>query len=73
MKPPCFDRVNKIDCPDRHGGCAATCPKWAAYERYKKKNYAERRAKAEGTEDYYLTRRNGLERYRKDLARRKKR
>lgn len=71
MSSPCFDPINKIDCPDRRAGCAATCPKWAEHERQKKKRYAERNRKNEDNTSYLIARRNGMNRYYKDKARRK--
>lgn len=37
MKQPC-----EKDCPDRSATCHSTCPKWAAWERYKEQDYARR-------------------------------
>lgn len=36
VKQPCVK-----DCPDRKGGCAVTCEKWAAYVKERDKRYAE--------------------------------
>ena len=37
IKNPCVR-----DCPDRHGGCHATCEKYAAYESAKQEVYKQR-------------------------------
>lgn len=44
MKPthPCGNPRKGTDCPDRHAGCAATCPKWAKYVEEKNIFYEER-------------------------------
>lgn len=43
MNPPCYDRINHIDCPRRHAGCAATCPEWAEYVKERDRDYASRK------------------------------
>lgn len=35
IEPPCYDRVNKIDCPNRAIDCRETCPRWKLYEEAK--------------------------------------
>jgi hypothetical protein len=72
MSHPCFDRETRTDCPDRHAGCAATCPKWAEYEQQKNERYAERKQRARDDTNYILVRGHGMGKYRKDHARLKK-
>ena len=43
MKSPCFNEETQTDCPDRCGGCAAKCEKWAAYVEVRNKEYEERK------------------------------
>lgn len=40
--PPCYDSVNKQDCPDRKTGCHSKCKKWQQYERNRNRDYHER-------------------------------
>lgn len=40
--PPCYDSVNKQDCPDRRPGCHSKCKKWRQYERNRDRDYHER-------------------------------
>ena len=41
MISPCYDPVTKTDCPNRHGGCAVGCKKWAEYLKERDKRYEE--------------------------------
>lgn len=42
-EPPCYDRLTKTDCPDRHGGCQLNCEKWQAYVVERDKVYEKRK------------------------------
>lgn len=39
---PCYDTVNKIDCPNRKVGCAASCARWKEYVVERDKVYKAR-------------------------------
>lgn len=45
MDNPCYDRLNKKDCPRRKAGCAVGCPDWDEYlkarEEYRRKQREE--------------------------------
>ena len=43
IENPCYDKTTKTSCPNRHGGCANTCSKWAEYVSERDKDYARRR------------------------------
>lgn len=43
MENPCYDKVNKVDCPRRHGGCAVDCPEWKKYIEERDKVYMIRK------------------------------
>lgn len=47
--PPCYDSVNKQDCPDRRPGCHSKCKKWGMYEKNRNRDYQDRY----DHEDYY--------------------
>ena len=51
MENPCFDSSTKTDCPDRHGGCSATCERWAEYVEKRNKNYKKRHMEVAGAND----------------------
>ena len=51
MENPCFDSSTKTSCPDRHGGCFATCDKWAKYVEERNKKYNRRRKEVIGAVD----------------------
>lgn len=53
MKNPCYDKATRTDCPDRHSGCGASCPKWAVYEKVRNKAYEK--AYIEKKEAQYTT------------------
>lgn len=53
MNPPCYDRINHIDCPKRHAGCAATCPEWAEYVKVRDRVYEDRHKTADCTDAIY--------------------
>lgn len=40
--PPCYDSVNKQDCPDRRVGCHDKCKKWRQYEKNRDRDYRDR-------------------------------
>ena len=44
---PCYDKIAKTDCPDRHQGCSVTCSKWAIYLSERNKDYERRKRIAE--------------------------
>lgn len=44
MNSPCYDSINRIDCPDRKAGCAVNCPKWADYVKARDEEYAAKAA-----------------------------
>lgn len=39
IAPPCYDRINQIDCPKRIVGCRETCDRWKLYEEAKAIQY----------------------------------
>ena len=53
---PCYDSVNKKDCPHRSTNCRVSCPKWKEYEQQRDAEYERRRADScftDGFEDTY--------------------
>lgn len=38
-KNPCYDAINKIDCPRRSANCSVTCPEWKKYIEERNENY----------------------------------
>lgn len=40
-KNPCYDAVNKIDCPRRAANCSVTCPEWKKYVEERNASYQE--------------------------------
>ena len=44
MKVPCYDDINRKDCPDRKAGCAVDCYKWAEYVRARDAEYKAKQA-----------------------------
>ena len=62
VQSPCFDRLNKIDCPERSENCHNDCPRWAEYVKDRDKEYQRRNAANQYTEghDKQITR--GLKR-----------
>ena len=40
--PPCYDSVNKQDCPDRRPGCHSRCKKWGKYQKHRDRDYGDR-------------------------------
>lgn len=46
IEPPCYDKGSKTDCPDRHVGCASTCPKWAEYVENRDEEYRQKEIRA---------------------------
>lgn len=48
-QPPCYDVVNKCDCPDRNPTCHSTCSKWADYVRERDADYVKRHAENQVT------------------------
>lgn len=51
--PPCYDRKNKIDCPDRSGNCARSCTKWQQYEKARAAYYTQRRYEQQINDERY--------------------
>jgi hypothetical protein len=41
MLNPCYDEATHTDCPNRRGGCAVNCKKWAKYCEERNKRYEE--------------------------------
>ena len=41
--PPCYDRKNNIDCPNRSTTCHGTCAKWNEYVEQRDQKYKERK------------------------------
>ena len=41
-EPPCYDKINKLDCEQRSATCHSTCPRWAEYEKERDAEYRER-------------------------------
>ena len=33
LKPPCYNRETKTDCPNRKDGCRSDCEKWQEFEK----------------------------------------
>lgn len=54
MKPlnPCYDPVNKRDCPHRSVNCRVSCPLWKEYEEKRDAEYERRRADTDFTEGF---------------------
>ena len=68
MDNPCYDRVNKIDCPRRKGGCSVDCPDWAKYIEEREKMYKERAIEYESRAVVFETgNRNRTKKLRKDI------
>ena len=42
MRPPCYDEVNKKDCPNRTADCARDCLKWKKYVEKREETYHAR-------------------------------
>ena len=42
MKVPCYNTETKTDCPRRHAGCSADCPKWNKYLKERDEDYKQR-------------------------------
>lgn len=40
--PPCYDAMNKVDCPNRSANCHAACDLWRDYEIERDKAYEKR-------------------------------
>lgn len=40
---PCYDKVNKTDCPDRTVGCGISCKRWAEYVEKRDAEYNRRK------------------------------
>lgn len=40
--PPCYDILNKVDCPNRTQTCHRTCKLWRDYEIDRDKEYDKR-------------------------------
>lgn len=36
---PCYNKLTKVDCPNREPYCGATCKKWKAYEKMRNEEY----------------------------------
>lgn len=57
LNSPCFNKETKTDCPDRKGGCAVNCPKWAKYVEEREEEYQQRKiecdAKQLAMREYY--------------------
>lgn len=43
MRNPCYDPIEKIDCPDRRPGCAANCKRWKQYTEKREEMYRQRK------------------------------
>lgn len=52
IHPPCFDRLNKRDCPERSENCHNDCPRWAEYVKERDKGYQRRKAASLYTEGH---------------------
>lgn len=49
VQPPCYDRLNKKDCPERCENCHADCERWANYVKERDKEYIRRQARNAST------------------------
>lgn len=67
LRPPCYNRVTKTDCPDRSVTCHGTCKKWAEYEAERDVEYRHRLANSKFTDAYDKHCRDNLK-YRQRLA-----
>ena len=76
MTSPCFNVETRTDCPDRRGGCAATCKKWAKYVEARNKDYEKRQQVGEVTDTinqlYYYNQARYLRQKAKKMNRRPK-
>lgn len=52
VQSPCFDRLNKRDCPERSENCHNDCPRWAEYVKERDKEYQRRKAASMYTEGH---------------------
>lgn len=52
VQSPCFDRLNKQDCPERSENCRNDCPRWAEYVKERDKEYLRRKAAGMYTEGF---------------------
>lgn len=52
VQSPCFDRLNKRDCPERGENCHNDCPRWAEYVKERDKEYQRRKAASLYTEGH---------------------
>lgn len=62
VHPPCYDRVNKKDCPERCENCHADCPRWAEYVKDRDKEYRRRNASSMYTDGFNKQITRGLKR-----------
>lgn len=69
VQSPCFDRINKVDCPMRSTFCRADCTAWQKYEKAKVAEMAELHKKkmmTSNTTDYFVKRDRGIKRRKHD-------
>lgn len=66
---PCYDIKTKTSCPDRHSGCAITCPKWADYEKARAAVYDKRKVSFETDDIVFKQQRKRTEKHLKSQIR----